>query len=112
MLPDLCPALLFEIIEFLLTEHRKLAYLLGRQRVEINELEGVLLFFDDLMIAQNPTDHLLSDLLVVLDLTFVMNEDACRDIPYCRLTAVSKQGHQHDRLIDVRHAHRFFDECF
>ena len=55
--------------------------------------------------SQHPPHHPFHTLRVVLDLGAVLAEDPPGDV-FCRgRAASSKQLHQHQRLIDVRHPH-------
>jgi hypothetical protein len=66
--------------------------------------------YDFVILTQHPTGHLLCDFRVVLDQRLSALSKLLRNLPNrCRTTIVF-QGHQHDRLIDVRLAHPVLDE--
>lgn len=55
--------------------------------------------------GQHPLHHPFHTFVVVLDLGAVLAKDPPSDV-FCRCRAASsEQLHQHQRLIDVRHAH-------
>jgi hypothetical protein len=60
---------------------------------------------DEAMAPEDTPDHVLGDVLVVLDLTLVVGEDGSGDVLGRSPAASAEQGHEHDGLVNVRHPH-------
>src|SRR5262249_32542135 len=65
---------------------------------------------DDASVAEYRPRHVLRNLLVVLDLAFVVSEDAARDVSDGSPSPILYQRHQHDGLVGGRHLHDVGDE--
>jgi hypothetical protein len=56
--------------------------------------------------------HALRNLNVILDLALIVSEEAGRDVPQGGEAALLDQRSEHERLIQMRHAHLLREEIF
>ena len=105
MREDLITALDPEGIKLLPAEPQQCITLLITEIIRADQVVDASLMSRDAVGGQHPPHHPFHTFGVVLVLGTVLTEDPAGDVfRRCR-TASAEQLHQHQRLIDVRHAH-------
>jgi hypothetical protein len=105
MLPYTCAAFLLVLAEFGFAQLDQILDLFVVEVLVTDKAVAVVPLLDDAVAPEDATDHVLGDVLVVLDLALVVGEDGSGYLRSRTIAVCSEQRHQHDGLVDIRHPH-------